>query len=94
MFTLYFSSVYPTNSQLYMEINVLTDQEKQMLKSVARSPFHPEIGKENPKLQAMITTIKVMNPSSFLTDADLPNRRFFHKPATVIPFLTSIKEKL
>lgn len=77
-----------------MELNVLTDQEKQMLKSVARSPFHPEIGKENPKLQAMITTIKVMNPSSFLTDADLPNRRFFHKPATVIPFLTSIKEKL
>lgn len=77
-----------------MELIVLTDQEKQMIKSVARSPFHPEIGKENAKLQAMITTIKVMNPSSFLTDADLPNRRFFHKPATVIPFLTATKEKL
>ena len=73
---------------------MLTDQEKQMLKSVARSPFHPEIGKENSKLQAMITTIKVMNPSSFLTDSDLPNRRFFHKPVTTIPFLTFNKDKL
>jgi len=94
LFTLYFTCVYSTNSQLYTELIVLTDQEKQMLKSVARSPFHPEMGKENIKLQAMTTTIKVMNPSSFLTDADLPKRRFFHKPATVIPFLSFVEEKV
>ena len=73
---------------------MLTDQEKQMLKSVARSPFHPEIGKENSKLEATIITIKAMNPESFLRDTDLAQRRFFHKPTVVIPFKSYQKESV
>jgi hypothetical protein len=77
-----------------MELIVLTDQEKQMLKSVARHPFDANMGKENPRLDAMTTSIKLINPKAFLTDADLPNRRFFHKPNLNIPFLSFIEEKV
>lgn len=73
---------------------MLTDQEKLMLKSVSRQPFHADIGKENAKLESMITTIKLINPKAFLTDSDLPNRRFFHKPSLSIPFLSFVKEKV
>lgn len=73
---------------------MLTDQEKQMLKSVARSPFHQDMGKENTKLDAVTTSIKLINPKAFLLDSDLPNRRFFHKPSLSIPFLSFIKEKV
>jgi hypothetical protein len=52
------------------------------------------MGKENPRLDAMTTSIKLINPKAFLTDADLPNRRFYHKPNLNIPFLSFIEEKV
>jgi len=61
---------------------------------VARSPYHPDLGKENPKLDGVIETLKQESPKAFLFESDLPLRRFFHKPVSVIPFLTSEKDRL
>lgn len=73
---------------------MLTEQQRAMLRKVARSPYHPELGKDNPKLDEVISTLKAESPKSFLWESDLPERRFFHKPVSVIPFLTSEKDKL
>ena len=73
---------------------MLTEQQRAMLRKVARSPYHPELGKENFKLDDVIETLKQESPKAFLFESDLPLRRFFHKPVSVIPFLTSEKDKL
>jgi hypothetical protein len=73
---------------------VLTDQQKASLRKVARSPYHPDLGKENPKLDGVIDILKQESPNSFLFESDLPLRRFFHTPVSVIPFLTSEKDRL
>lgn len=73
---------------------MLTDQQKARLRKVARSPYHPDLGKENPKLDDVIETLKQESPKAFLFESDLPLRRFFHKPVSVIPFLTSEKDRL
>lgn len=65
-----------------------------MLKSVARSPFSEDMGKENPKLESVLQTIKLTNPKVFLTDDDLPKRRFFHKPSIQTPYLSFEKDKV
>ena len=73
---------------------MLTEQQRAMLRNVARSPYHPELGKENPRLDTVISMLKAENPQSFLWESDLPQRRFFHKPLSAIHFLTSEKDKL
>ena len=73
---------------------MLTEQQKARLRKVARSPYHPDLGKENPKLDDVIETLKQESPKAFLFESDLPLRRFFHKPVSVIPFLTSEKDRL
>lgn len=73
---------------------MLTEQQRASLRKVARSPYHPELGKENIRLEEVIATLKVESPESFLFESDLPTRRFFHTPLSVIPFLTSLKDKL
>lgn len=73
---------------------MLTEQQRAMLRKVARSPYHPELGKENFKLDEVISTLKAESPKSFLWESDLPARRFFHAPKSVIPFLTSEKDRL
>ena len=73
---------------------MLTEQQRAMLRKVARTPYHPELGKENPKLDEVLATLKSENPESFLWESDLPQRRFFHKPLSAIHFLTSEKDKL
>ena len=73
---------------------MLTDEQKAKLRKVARSPYHPELGKENPKLDGVIEILKQESPNSFLFESDLPLRRFFHTPVSVIPFLTSEKDRL
>lgn len=73
---------------------MLTEQEKASLRKVARSPYHPDLGKENPKLDSVIELLKQENPKAFLFESDLVSRRFFHKPVSVIPFLTAEKDKL
>lgn len=73
---------------------MLTEQQRAMLRKVARSPYHPELGKENIRLEEAISNLKAESPESFLSESDLPERRFFHKPLSVIPFLTSEKDKL
>ena len=73
---------------------MLTEQQRASLRKVARKPYHPELGKENPRLEEVISTLKAESPESFLFDSDLPKRRFFHEPISVIPFLTSEKDKL
>jgi hypothetical protein len=73
---------------------VLTEQQKARLRKVARSPYHPDLGKENDKLLAVINELQIETSSAFLNEGDLPLRRFFHKPVSVIPFLTSEKDKL
>ena len=73
---------------------MLTEQQRAMLRKVARSPYHPELGKENFKLDDVIETLKQESPKAFLFESDLPLRRFFHTPVSVIPFLTSEKDRL
>lgn len=73
---------------------MLTDQQRAKLRLVARSPYHPDLGKENARLLAVLTDLQKENPSAFLRDDDLPQRRFFHKPEGVLPFLTFEKLKL
>lgn len=73
---------------------MLTEQQKASLRKVARSPYHPDIGKENPKLDGVIEILKQESPKAFLFESDLPLRRFFHTPVSVIPFLTSEKDRL
>ena len=73
---------------------MLTELQKASLRKVARSPYHPDLGKENPKLEEAITLLKQESPESFLYESDLPERRFFHKPLSIIPFLTAEKDKL
>lgn len=73
---------------------MLTDQQKIRMKQVARSPYHPDLGKDNDKLEAVLSVIKIENPKSFLTSDELSERRFFHKPLSSIPFLTSEKDRL
>lgn len=73
---------------------MLTEQQKASLRKVARSPYHPDLGKDNPKLEAVIEILKQESPKAFLFESDLPLRRFFHKPVSVIQFLTAEKDKL
>lgn len=73
---------------------MLTEQQRAMLRKVARSPYHPELGKENPKLDEVLATLRAESPESFLWESDLPSRRFFHKPLSAIHFLTAEKDKL
>lgn len=73
---------------------MLTDQQKLRLRQVARSPYHFDLGKENARLLAVLMALQQESPEAFLTESDLPLRRFFHKPDGVIPFLTYEKEKL
>ena len=73
---------------------MLTDQQRASLRKVARSPYHPELGKENNKLEEVIAILKIESPESFLFESDLPQRRFFHKPFSAIHFLTAEKDKL
>jgi len=73
---------------------VLTDQQKIRMKKVARSPYHHELGKDNEHLEDTLKVIKLESPKEFLTESDLSERRFFHKPLTVIPFKSFTKEKL
>lgn len=61
---------------------------------MARSPYHPDLGKENARLLALLTALKQESPDVFLSESDLPLRRFFHKPEGVIPFLTYEKDRL
>lgn len=60
----------------------LTKQQQDLLKSVGRKANHPEIGKLNPQLDAVIEKIKKDNPQAFLRDVDLQERTFLHEPAS------------
>ena len=73
---------------------MLTEQQKASLRKVARTPYHPDLGKENARLDAVVTVLRAESPESFLFESDLPKRRFFHQPVSVIPFLTAEKDKL
>lgn len=50
---------------------MLSDQERNMLKSVARAAGHPELGKTNYRLDDMVKGIKLLNPKAFLQADDL-----------------------
>jgi hypothetical protein len=73
---------------------VLTLEQKAKLRSVARTPSNPDLGKENAKLIAALSELELENPQAFLTKNDLPLRRFFHKPDSNVPFLTFVRERL
>ena len=60
----------------------LTKQQQDLLKSVGRKANHPEIGKPNEQLDAVIEKIKRDNPRAFLRDVDLQERVFIHEPAS------------
>jgi len=73
---------------------VLTEQQKARLRKVARSPYHPDLGKENAMLLNVLNELSEETPKAFLKESELSERRFFHKPVSVIPFLTSEKDRL
>lgn len=73
---------------------MLTDEQRAKLRKVARSPYHPDLGKENARLMVALSEVMMENPAAFLLPEDLPLRRFFHTPIGIIPFLTSEKDKL
>lgn len=73
---------------------MLSDKEKSMLKSVARPALHPDFGKTNFKLDDLTKSIKLLNPSAFLTNEELKERRFFHKPSINIPFKSFEKDRV
>ena len=64
---------------------MFTERQINQLKAVARPKYingvnNPLYGQENKLLDEVISQIKEENPNSFLTERDLKNRVFYHKP--------------
>lgn len=60
---------------------MFNERQKAMLKAVARPTKDPMLGKVNEKLEGVIAQLSLESSRSFLTDADLKKRVFYHKPA-------------
>jgi hypothetical protein len=60
---------------------MFNERQKAMLKAVARQTKDPMLGKVNEKLEGVIAQLSLESSRSFLTEADLKKRVFYHKPA-------------
>jgi hypothetical protein len=58
----------------------LTQEQQNKIKAVGRDKNHPDFGKPNPALDAIIHKLKDQNPSAFLEPEDLIHRIFMVKP--------------
>lgn len=61
----------------------LTDEQRAQLR--AASKVGRDYTKPSERLELAITQVSNQNPSAFLTDKDLPLRRFFNEPSRPIP---------
>jgi len=61
-------------------MNKLTKEQQNRIKAVGRKAGHPDCGKENEPLNAVLDQIRMENPSAFLNPEDLKNRVFMIKP--------------
>lgn len=66
----------------------LTEEQRMHIR--AASQVGRDYAKPNERLEFAITQIKNQNPSAFLTEKDLPLRRFFHTPQMPIPYHSSV----
>jgi hypothetical protein len=64
---------------------MFTSSQQDLLKSVGRSPSHPDFGTPNPQLDEVILKLRKNNPQAFLRFADLQERVFVNKPVSNIP---------
>ena len=58
----------------------LTPEQRNRLKAVGRKATHPDCGKENAALDALLDQIRMENPSAFLAPEDLSKRVFMIAP--------------
>jgi hypothetical protein len=63
---------------------MFTQSQQDLLKSVGRKPFHPNLGEPNPQLDEVIHKLRKDNPMAFLRDVDLQERVFYHQPVSRI----------
>jgi len=63
---------------------MFTKSQQDLLKSVGRSPNHPDIGTPNRALEDVIDRLRRDNPIAFLRDVDLQERFFHHQPVSRI----------
>ena len=64
----------------------LTKEQQSRLKLVGRKPSHPDCGKPNPALDDMIDTLRIENPSAFLSPEQLSERVFMIAPMSNIKY--------
>jgi hypothetical protein len=70
---------------------MFTQSQQDLLKSVGRKPFHPNLGEPNPQLDEVIHKLRKDNPMAFLRDVDLPERVFYHQPLSRIQLRGYVK---
>ena len=61
---------------------MFTKSQQDLLKSVGRSPNHPQLGTPNPQLDEVIHKLRIDNPRAFLQNADLMERVFINQPVS------------
>ena len=66
----------------------LTDEQRAHIRAAAK--VGRDYIKPNERLELVITQTKNQNPSAFLTEKDLPLRKFFHTPQMPIPYHSSV----
>lgn len=66
----------------------LTEEQRAQLR--AASQLGRDYTKPNERLELVITQIMAQNPSAFLTDKDLPLRKFFTAPQMPIPYQSAV----
>lgn len=59
---------------------MFTKSQQDLLKSVGRTPRHPNFGKANPELDEVILKLQRDNAKAFLTDSDRYKRVFMNEP--------------
>ena len=66
----------------------LTEEQRAQLR--AASQLKQSFVKPNERLELVIAQIMAQNPNAFLTDEDLPLRKFFNAPQLPIPYQSAV----
>ena len=69
---------------------MFTKPQQDLLKSVGRKPYTPDLGTPNPKLDDVILKLRRDNPRAFLRDEDLMDRVFINQPVSGIRYKSYI----
>ncbi len=65
---------------------MLTEEQKQRLKSASRGSNHVMFGMMNHELDVVIEEVMRENPSTYYLKYELSNRRFYNEPRSSIEY--------